>query len=126
MQMMKHLKYKRSITVIMLLMIVDYLFFSRINPVTVASIGLIGGFILLLLSIYIMVRLTLAGLSLYIRGVRRTRRRLTLFVTGIIGALLAMQSIGQLSVRDALVIVPIAIIIYVYFTYARNTMRTQP
>jgi hypothetical protein len=124
--MMKHLKYKRSITVIMLLMIVDYLFFSRINPVTVASIGLIGGFILLLLSIYIMVRLTLAGLSLYIRGVRRTRRRLTLFVTGIIGALLAMQSIGQLSVRDALVIVPIAIIIYVYFTYARNTMRTQP
>jgi hypothetical protein len=73
-----------------------------------------------------MVRLTLAGLSLYIRGVRRTRRRLTLFVTGIIGALLAMQSIGQLSVRDALVIVPIAIIIYVYFTYARNTMRTQP
>jgi hypothetical protein len=122
--MIQRLKRKQAVY-ILLIMIADFVFFSFTNPATVPSFVLILGFLLFILSLYAVVRILLNGLCIYVPGLRRTRGRLAVFIAGIVSALLALQSIGQLSTRDAIVIVPIAIVVYVYFTYARTKMRPQ-
>jgi hypothetical protein len=123
--MKKHLK-RRQTGYVLLLVLADLLFFSFTNPSSVASFVLIIGFLLLIATLYWLVRLAVTGICFYIPALRHTRGRLTIFITGIIGALLALQSIGQLTTRDAIVIVPIALVLYVYFMYARSKMRLQP
>jgi TRAP-type uncharacterized transport system fused permease subunit len=115
--MIKH-PIRLNIGLIIVLLIADYEFFSLTNPNNVPSFVLVLGFLLLLMTLYLVVRVVVTLL-------RRTRRRLTGFTTGLLGVLLALQSIGQLTTRDAVVIVPIAIVLYVYFTYARTKMRPQ-
>jgi hypothetical protein len=122
--MIKH-PIRLNIGLIIVLLIADYEFFSLTNPNNVPSFVLVLGFLLLLMTLYLVVRVVVTLLCFYVGALRRTRRRLTGFTTGLLGVLLALQSIGQLTTRDAVVIVPIAIVLYVYFTYARTKMRPQ-
>jgi hypothetical protein len=116
---------QRQIMYIAILAVADFIFFSSTNPATLPSFILILGFIFLIATLYVLVRLLIAGLCLNIPTLRRTRSRLAMFITGILGVLLALQSIGQLTTRDTLVVVPIATVLYLYFTYARPKMRPQ-
>lgn len=75
-------------------------FFSFTNPRTVPSIVLIGGFLLLFTVIYMTARLMLKIIGLHGRLTIPQYRVLTLGAAALPTFLLALQSIGQLTVRD--------------------------
>lgn len=108
------------------LAIVDGAMFGLTNPRSVPPIGLMAGFLLLVVTLYYLfsglVRLT----RLY--GVRLKRpRRLALIATGLIAGLVALQSIGELNALDIMVLVPLVVVGYVYGYYGRgDPSRYQP
>jgi hypothetical protein len=53
------------------------------------------------------------------------RRRLAGVITGFVGGVVALQSVGELSMRDVLVLVPLTVMAYVYATYAKPAPGTN-
>ena len=98
---------------------VDTVFFTVTNPAKVTSSVLMLGFLLMSLSVYYLVGQLLTAVRLYGLSFGRHQRRLAVFATAIIAGLLALQSIGELSARDALVLLPLAVVLYVYLGYGR-------
>ncbi len=49
--------------------------------------------------------------------------RLAMCMTGVLVGLLALQSIGELTVRDVMIFIPLSIVLYVYFSYGRVRLR---
>lgn len=101
------------------LLAADSLFFGMTNPRRVASSLLIVGFLLFSLSLYYLFGGLLAAARLYGLSFGRHRRRLALFVTGGTAGLVALQSIGELSFRDILVLGLISLVLYIYLGYGR-------
>lgn len=101
------------------LLILDGLLFLTTNARSVASIFLVVGFVLLLMTGYYLFRGLFSIARLY--GLKiHNQRQLAISLTGACGALIALQSVGALSTRDALVILPIGLITYVYSSYGAN------
>lgn len=104
----------------LVLLVLDSLFFSMTNPNKVPSVMLIVGFLLVALSLYALLRLLLAGLSFYGLPVRSHGKRVALLLA-ISGSLaIALQSLGELTARDVLVLGLLSIIAYVYTSYGRG------
>lgn len=98
--------------------VVDALFFGFTNPSTVNSQLLIVGYILAVITIYVVLRVLGRLAALY--GVPRAgARRFATIASGVIGISLALSSMGELTVRDVTVMVPLAVLLYVYLYYAR-------
>ena len=116
---MKHLKNKK-IQACLLLLLADLLFFGIVSPRDAASPLLFVGFILLGLSSgivwYGLLRLSRIMVGLPKRGIRRLTLGLTLTTV----VLLALQSIGQLTVRDGFVILVLLGIFWFYSSYYRR------
>lgn len=119
MSAIKDLIKRRKVWVVIVLLLADALFFSLTNPSSVSSVVLIVAFALLLVTLYVLLELGITGIGLYIPGLKQQRRRLAFALTIVLGILLALQSTGQLSSRDALVIIPLGIVLYIYLTYFR-------
>lgn len=103
---------------IIILLVLDGLFFGLTNPNTINSIFLILGFILLGLTFYLLLESLLAALITI--GIRlKSSRRMAVFGSVVLTSLFVMQSLGQLSVKDFYVIVLIAAVAYVYTAKAR-------
>jgi hypothetical protein len=102
------------------LLVIDAVFFTATNPRTVPSFLLIIGLLLLIATLYWLYRALLLLAGVYIRPLRQQRRRLAVFLTATSAVLLALQSIQQLSLRDALVIVPLAVVLYIYVTFMKS------
>ena len=99
--------------------VVDALFFGFTNPSKVSSQFLIVGFVLVVVSLYIVLRVLgrLAGLY----GISRaTAHRFAAIVTGLIGICIALSSMGELTARDLGVLTPLAVLLYIYLYYART------
>ncbi len=47
------------------------------------------------------------------------RKRQARVLTGLVGGLIALQSIGELGPRDVLVLLPLALIAYLYVSYGK-------
>lgn len=80
------------------------------------------GFGLLVVTIYYLVYglVSLAGLY----GLRAKRKqRLSLALTGVLGILIALQSVGELGGRDILVLLPLAMLGYLYSSYLKAVSR---
>jgi hypothetical protein len=107
------------------LFFVDILFYTLSNPNKDPSYMVIVGFVLLILSVYLIINLTFALLHLY--GLRMKRKKpLSLYLTGMVGLIIALQSVGELSPRDVLELLPIVIIGYAYTDYMRpNHKKTD-
>ena len=104
------------------LLLVDGLLFASTDAANVPSFVVIIGFLLLVLTFYSLVYgfLSLGG----VYGVPlRHKRQLAAYLSAVVGGLVALQSIGELSSRDVLVLLPLAIIGYVYSAYARTNRR---
>jgi hypothetical protein len=108
----------------MLLFIFDAGFFMFTNPSRVASYILIVGFLLFALTLYYSVGTLLYISSFYGLSFGKHRHRLALFLSTAIGGLLALQSMGELTARDALVLLPIAVLLYVYLSYGKASLKT--
>ncbi|HVV25419.1 MAG TPA: hypothetical protein VHC21_00055 [Candidatus Saccharimonadales bacterium] len=104
---------------IMLLLMVDTVVFGLTDPQQVPSFMLAGGFVLLAITLYQIILGLLRAANWYglPGGAHRKRQARTL--TGLIGGLIALQSIGELGSRDVLVLLPLAFITYLYISYGK-------
>ena len=113
--MKKHVK--RKLIQLALLFAADALFFGLINPVKAYAIVLVIGFILLVLTLYVAIDLLLALGERIIPFSLHTRRKIALALTLVLGLLIAMQSIGQLTPKDVLAVIPLVLVLSFYFSY---------
>lgn len=104
------------------LLAADGLFFSLTNSTSVPSILIIAGFLLLMATLYQLIYAVMGLLRVYGLPIKQ-KRRVTAYMTAIIGFLVALQSIGELASKDILVLAPLAAIGYMYNAYAKNTRR---
>lgn len=106
------------------LIILDTVLFTGTNARNVTSFVLIAGFLLLVFTTYQCTRVVLALSALYGLpiGIKRSRR-LAGSLSAMISVLVALQSIGELSPRDALVLLPLVILGYLYSFYGRAAQR---
>jgi len=103
------------------LLSLDLVFFGLTNPAEAPAALVIVGFILLSLTLYCLIY-CLTGLArLYGLSVRR--HSLARSLTLIVSLLVALQSVGGLSGRDILVLIPFALLGYLYNVYAGSSRR---
>ncbi len=100
------------------LLALDLVLFATTDATKVPSPVVIIGFVLLILTIYSLVYGLLSLSSLY--GIRLPhRRQLAIYLSVLLGGLLALQSIGELDRRDVLVWLPLVVVGYAYNAYAK-------
>jgi hypothetical protein len=104
------------------LLFVDIAFFTTTDASKVAPFVLIIGFLLLVLTFYVLLYGLLGVSRLYGLPIRH-KQRLAVFLSGILGLIVALQSIGELSLRDILVLLPLATLGYVYGMYTTARRR---
>lgn len=109
----------------LVLVAADSLFFTTTNPNKVASSVLIVGFVLVALSIYGLLRLALAAATFYGLPLQNRGRRVALLVGISIAIAVALQSLGELTVRDVVVLILLTGLIYVYTSYGRDQKRSK-
>ena len=109
---------KRLFWLAILLVILDGLFFGLTNPTNVNSIFLIVGFVLLGGSIYVLTQIVLTFL-IKLGFKIKNGGKIAGFIVVLSCLLLAQQSIGQLSARDVLIIIPLSVLLYIYAAYVR-------
>ena len=102
------------------LIIIDAIFFAATDPMAVASVFLIAAFCLAAATMYSALRVGITIVAWYGGKTPRNRHRLALGITGVICGLLALQTIGQLSGRDVLVLLPLSLVAYLYASYGRS------
>jgi len=107
---------KSSITLPLSLIIIDSLLFSLSDPRKVPSFLLIVAFLLLTATFYYVVKGLVKLLGWY--GVNAKHpNRLASTITAVFGGITALQSIGELTGRDMLVLLPLVLVGYLYFSY---------
>lgn len=102
---------------------IDALFFNLTNPDKVPSVLLIVGFLLVALSIYVFLRLLLAVASMYGLPLHKRGRRAALFLGVSCAVAVALQSLGELTLRDNVVLALFSILAYIYTSYGRTSPR---
>lgn len=105
-----------------LLVIADLLFFGNTNASSIAPIFLIVGFLLLVCTSYALIYGSISFARLYGLPFKH-KKRLSIFLSITLGLILALQSVGELSLRDVIVLLPLAIIGYIYVLYATTRRR---
>ena len=109
-------------TVRLLLLIgVDVVFFSVIDPRNAASFVVVVGFLLLLATIYALLQVCMEQIGQRLGLSKDNSKKLVLLLTVFLGVVVGLQSIGQLSLRDLLAITPLIIVLYFYLSYFRQT-----
>lgn len=107
------------------LLVTDAAFFGFTNPNKLPTGLLIVGFILLGFTLYLALRSVIAGLALY--GIRTGshNRRLAVMISLAIIIMVALQSIGELTLRDVVVLLLLNVIIYGYISYGQTKTKNS-
>lgn len=109
----------------LVLVIADSLFFTMTNPNKVASSVLIIGFTLVALTIYGFLRLGLAAATFYGLPLKNRGRRIALLIGISMAIAVALQSLGELTLRDVVVLILLTGIVYIYTSYGRDQKRIK-
>lgn len=104
------------------LLAADTAVFCATNPNDTLSIMLIAGYILFCVTLYYLLDAVLSLGRLYGLPLRHKKRFLRSAVL-LISGLAALQSIGQLSSRDILVLAPLSVLFYLYVAYTRSSRQ---
>lgn len=102
------------------LLTIDALLFGLTDPRQVPSLMLIVAFLLLVVTVYQLMLTLLLAADWYGLPGKAHRRRQARILTGVTGGLIALQSIGELGMRDILVVVPLALLAYLYISYGKG------
>lgn len=101
------------------LLIIDALVFGLTDPQRVPSFMLAVGFLLLAVTFYHLLLGLLKAAGWYgLPG--GAHRRLARTLTGLVSGMIALQSIGELGRRDVLVLLPLALVAYLYVSYGKT------
>jgi hypothetical protein len=103
-------------------LVADGLLMGLTDPLKLPSIVIILGFLLVMGTVYEGLRLLLSAINSWLPLGADRIRRLALVCSGLATAILAMQSIGQLTVKDVGALLPLLVVLYFYFSY--NAKRT--
>ena len=106
----------KNIGQLLTLMLIDIAFFGSTNISRVPSYLVIVGFLLFTYTLYTAIYHLLGIARLYGMPIRR-KKRLSLYATGALGLLVALQSIGELSTKDVVLLLPLSLVGYVYLSY---------
>lgn len=93
-------------------------FFSIVSPTPANSLAVIGGSAMLAAVLYVWFALLARLLALFFTFPTRQQRILAATLTFVMMFLALMQSIGELSWRDAFVVILLVILLDAYATYA--------
>jgi len=94
----------------------DGLFFGLTSPTKVAAPTLFIGFLLVVASLYRVMQGVSKVLGWYGLRFGRHRQRFLRLTTGVIAGVIALQSIGELTARDLMVMLPLALVLYLYLS----------
>ncbi|MEO8105649.1 MAG: hypothetical protein ABI602_04965 [Candidatus Saccharibacteria bacterium] len=97
----------------------DLLFFGFTNPARVSSPLLIVGFLLVVVTLYVGLRFFLSIAGVYNPWFRRQKRPVA-YLTGLLGVTIALQSIGQLTLRDVVVLTVLSGVMGLYYDYSKS------
>jgi hypothetical protein len=109
----------RKVILMFGIVVLDALFFGFTNPKRVTSLMLIVGFMIVVVTIYASLRLVLSIGEVYSPWFQRQRRPIG-YITGVLAAMLALQSIGQLALRDVVVLLVLSSVLAVYYDYNKS------
>lgn len=123
---MKHIRLISRLRNVLVLGMVDALYFTLANPTKGGSAVIIIACILLAVSLYVCARLAVTGVAWLLRVQPRRGRFIALALSGLGMFLLLMQSLGQLTLRDVLVIIPLIGVLYFYMSYAAKGKNPAP
>ena len=104
------------------LLAADALVFGATNPNDTLSFMLIVGYILLCITLYYLFDGILSLSRLYGIPLKHKKRFLRTAIL-VVGGLVALQSIGQLSSRDIMVLAPLTTLLYLYIAYSRSARQ---
>lgn len=122
---MKHaLRHNRSAQAALALLLADCFVFCLVDPRQASSPWLIVGYILLGMTAFGLCHMIAEGLGYYGGTIQRIGRRLLRYMAVAAVAVVGLQSIGALSARDLLALVPLMVLAYWYFGYGHR-MATQ-
>lgn len=123
MKNIKHIR-TRPVQSALVLIVLDIILFGSLNTSRVAQVMLVAGFVLLVANLYMLVYGVTSLIRLYGIPIKR-RRRLSIYISLFLGIIIALQSIGELSPRDMLVAVPLALLGYAYISYVGVNNKTN-
>lgn len=104
----------------------DLVVFGGTNPHSAPSIVLFIGFLLLATNFYALLLGALKLVAWYGLSPGRYHKRFIRVAAGLFSGVVALQSIGELSSRDVLVLLPLAFIAYLYLSYGRRKPVAVP
>lgn len=108
-------------------LVLDMVYFYAIDPRTTNSLGLALGFIMLSATI-VMFGILAAQLwsrVLFPDTPLRATLRVTCAISGVLVFLLGLQSIGQLTFQDIVMLTPFALVLLFYTGYGKRFRITQ-
>lgn len=116
-QLLKHSIIRISAALITL----DLLLFAVIDPRSANALWLIAAYILVGLTILSLVQVVPLIIKLtYGEQGYTLVRRAAWYIGGALVLVLGLQSMGQLTIRDVITLLPFALIAYFYVTYGRQ------
>jgi hypothetical protein len=103
-------------------LIVDVAFFTKTDASKIPPFILIIGVVLLVFTCYELFYGLLSIARLYGLPIRY-KNRLAVYLSGVLGLIVALQSIGELTPHDILVLLPLATLGYIYGVYTTARRR---
>lgn len=114
---------KRHILGLVILITLNFVWFTLLDPLESPTVVLFGAFGLLAVNFFVCFYILARIFQKLFGYPKQPPRRLAGILTALIVVLLALQSIGQLSVRDALAVLLLCCLIYFYLSYYRVQRR---
>jgi len=99
----------------------DFLFFCLTNPHRLSAVFMAVGFLLALITLNLICSLVIIFLRQF-RGMSNPRGWARWAISGFAFILLVMQSIGQLSIKDIVVLIPLVFGIYFYYIRSKISL----
>ena len=119
------IKIKYRSIVLPLFILLQVIFFSSINPFSAEAFILFMGIFLIICDLYLLINQTLIFLSKEFMFIKLRRKKLTIVVTSIGALLVMLESLGQLTFKDIIVIIMLALIVYWYTWYIMDSSNSS-
>lgn len=117
---MKQTLQNRHLQICAALIAADCFVFTLVDPQQASALWLITGYILMAVTLFGLASLLATGLKSYGKRTQVVGKRFLRYSTLIIVVLLGLQSIGQLTFKDIVALLPLAVIAYLYFGYGKK------
>lgn len=123
---LKHAMASLRIKAWVALAVADTAFFGLVDPAKGSLLTVVAGCCLLAITAYMVCSVVAGLVSLSLTLPASARQRLAVLMTLVIVICLMMQSVGQLTIKDVLAILPLAVVSYCYLAVLPHRKPDQP